>query len=117
MSKAKRKQLLIKKTQLRKLKVKIEGIRKTYGTNETAMVTSLAQFIMAHTRKRVNRAVQEVKHLRPTRVIAYCKNCKLPRAIAGGICPGCSKEGNIVFDSEINPAKEMSETKNHKGDK
>ncbi len=111
MSKNKRKQLLIEKTRLRKLETKIEGIRKTHGTNETAMVTSLAQFMAAYARKRVNKAVQEIKHERPISVIAYCKNCKQPRAIMEGICPGCLKNGEVTFDSEVEPLKEMSEIK------
>ncbi|GEM_PF-6043811 len=41
-------------------------------------------------------------------VVAYCKNCKRPRAIVNGLCPGCLQRGQIVFDSEINVLKEMA---------
>ena len=103
MSNNKRKQLLVDKAQLRKLEAKIGKIIETHGTNQTSSVTGLAQFIAAYTRKRVNKAVQEVKHERPISVIAYCKECKRVRAIMEGICPGCLKNGTIVFDSEIEP--------------
>jgi molybdenum cofactor biosynthesis enzyme MoaA len=41
-------------------------------------------------------------------VVAYCKNCKRPRVIVNGLCPGCLQRGQIVFDSEINVLKEMA---------
>lgn len=108
MSKELLKQKLIEKTQFRKLKTKIKGIIKTHGTNKTSAVKGLAQFMTAYVRRRTNKAIQEIKHERPIGVVAYCKECVRPRMIIEGLCPGCMKNGAIVFDSDIKLTKEMS---------
>lgn len=41
-------------------------------------------------------------------VVAYCKHCNRPRLIVNGLCPGCLKYGNIIFDADINPIKLMA---------
>ena len=44
------------------------------------------------------------------KVVAYCKECKRPRMIINGLCPGCLTQGYIIFVSakDFNPLKEMS---------
>jgi hypothetical protein len=59
-------------------------------------------------RERKIRKEIEAQVIKSVGIVAWCKNCRQPRLIVNRFCPGCVEHGNLVFDSEINIAKEAS---------
>ena len=72
---------------------------------KNAFIRSLLRL---RSRERKIRKDIEAQVLKSVGIVAWCKQCRQPRLIVNGFCPGCIEHGNLVFDSEINIAKEAS---------